>query len=336
VEAPDGEVALLRFPGQKTEAEGIAELAKQLIEKDGLEPQDILVLLRGDHNAQFSSSIKDALDDQGIPCTDPEAVKRVLADPNNRWTLEALRLAENADDSIAWASILHLSEGISNAFVDRIYEVARDKGSSFSAAMKELRDAEFPDCPRPSAKKAGEVIIEISDWLQEIDPPNETPNGGWGQWIVGASGSDALRTPTDDLVELLSDLDGLDEPSQPLGRYLGQITPHGKDLATEKGVGVRVMSMASSKGLTVRATIVAAVENDIIPRPEAPIAEERRLLYVAMTRSTEFLFVTWAGTRRGPTARSGAGQANARRHHSRFLDGGPVKSESGQAYLAAR
>jgi superfamily I DNA/RNA helicase len=96
------------------------------------------------------------------------------------------------------------------------------------------------------------------------------------------------------------------------------------------------MSMASSKGLTVRATIVAAVENDIIPRPEVPMDEERRLLYVAVTRATEHLFLTWARIRRGPTARSGRGRANARRHHSRFLDGGPVASQDGNDYLAQR
>lgn len=96
------------------------------------------------------------------------------------------------------------------------------------------------------------------------------------------------------------------------------------------------MSMASSKGLTVRATIVAAVENDIIPRPEAPMDEERRLLYVAMTRATEYLFLTWARSRRGPTAHSGRGRANSRRHHSRFLDGGSVQSQDGNAYLAKR
>jgi superfamily I DNA/RNA helicase len=44
--------------------------------------------------------------------------------------------------------------------------------------------------------------------------------------------------------------------------------------------------MGGSKGLTVRATVVASVEDGIIPRPDADAAEERRLLYVAMTRDT--------------------------------------------------
>lgn len=247
-----------------------------------------------------------------------------------------MRLAENAEDSIAWASLLHLTSGIGDSFVDQIYDFARTNGISFAAALMQLRAAGFPDLPARSANKAETVIADVTGWLDAIDVPGETPEGGWGQWIIEATGNAIVPVPGDELIELLGDLDELIETAQPLGRYLGQITPLGKDLAASKSEGVRIMSMASSKGLTVRATIVAAVENDIIPRPEAPMDEERRLLYVAMTRATEYLFLTWSRSRRGPTARSGRGRALARRHHSRFLDSGPVQSQDGNDYLAQR
>ena len=54
------------------------------------------------------------------------------------------------------------------------------------------------------------------------------------------------------------------------------------------------MTMGASKGLTVRATIVAGAEEGIMPRAEAELSEERRLLYVAMTRPRHHLFVTWS------------------------------------------
>lgn len=335
-EADDGEVALLAFAGQKAEATGITRLVKQLIDRDGLPPDEILILLRGDHNGQFSGPIKEALEKEGIACSDPDALKRLMAEPTNRWVLEVMRLVENPEDSIAWASLLHLTSGISKSFVDQVYEVAQSNGISFSAALMQLRAAGFPDLPAPSATKAETVIADVTGWLEEIEVPDETPEGGWGQWIIEASGDAVVPVPSDELIELLGDLDELIETAEPLGRYLGQITPLGKDLAASKSEGVRIMSMASSKGLTVRATIVAAVENDIIPRPEAPMDEERRLLYVATTRATEYLFLTWSRSRRGPTARSGKGRAHTRRHHSRFLDGGPVNSQDGNAYLAQR
>lgn len=335
-EAKDGEVALLAFAGHKAEATGIARLVKQLIDHDGLAPEEILILLRGDYNGQFSGPITEALEKLEIPCSDPEALKRLLAESTNRRVLEVMRLVGNPEDSIAWASLLHLTDGISQSFVDQVYDVARANGTHFSTALMQVRAAGFQDLPAPSANKTETLIAEVTEWLNTVDPPDETPEGGWGQWIIEAAGHAAVPVPSDELIELLGELDGVIESAQPLDRYLGQITPLGKDLATGKSEGVRVMSMASSKGLTVRATIVAAVENDIIPRPEAPMDEERRLLYVAMTRATDYLFLTWARSRRGPTARSGKGHANSKRHHSRFLDGGPVASQDANDYLAHR
>jgi superfamily I DNA/RNA helicase len=96
------------------------------------------------------------------------------------------------------------------------------------------------------------------------------------------------------------------------------------------------MTMIGSKGLTVRATIIAGLEDGIVPRPDADPDEDRRLLYVAMTRAKEFLFGTWAGRRSGPTARSGGQRARDWRQHSHLFDGGPVRSQDGRAYLRKR
>jgi superfamily I DNA/RNA helicase len=94
------------------------------------------------------------------------------------------------------------------------------------------------------------------------------------------------------------------------------------------------MKMAGLKGLTVRATIVAGIENDIVPNPRTNPSEERRLLYVAMTRSTEFLFLTWANRRKGHGARSGTANVWGIRQHCGFLDHGLVESEKGEQFLS--
>lgn len=96
------------------------------------------------------------------------------------------------------------------------------------------------------------------------------------------------------------------------------------------------MSMNMSKGLTVEAAIVVAAEEGVIPRPDADVAEERRLLYVAMTRARRFHFVTWARRRTGPTARAGAPNVRERRTETRFLRNGPVRTQDGQPYIDDR
>lgn len=128
---------------------------------------------------------------------------------------------------------------------------------------------------------------------------------------------------------MLLELDQLNESEQSFDRYLGQIAPLSKDITSAHSEGVRIMTMGYAKGLTVRATIIGAVEEGVIPRPNCNLSEERRLVYVGMTRSKEFLFCTWARRRRGPTARAGAPSVGLMRSHSTFLNNGPVESQDG-------
>jgi superfamily I DNA/RNA helicase len=78
--------------------------------------------------------------------------------------------------------------------------------------------------------------------------------------------------------------------------------------------------------------IVYGVDNDYIPRPNTDRSEERRLLYVAMTRAQKMLFMTWATRREGPSARLGR-ENTGRRQSSALLRGGPVESQNGREYI---
>ncbi len=101
-----------------------------------------------------------------------------------------------------------------------------------------------------------------------------------------------------------------------LDSFLAKLELTGKDLAASSSEAVRLMTMTQSKGLTVDTAIVMGVEDGIIPMPpdKAEINEERRLLYVAMTRATDMCLLTWAGRRKGPTARNGTPNVNQLRH----------------------
>jgi superfamily I DNA/RNA helicase len=158
----------------------------------------------------------------------------------------------------------------------------------------------------------------------------------WGKFLMGLESGGVARATTLPFHALLEEIDELIEADVSLGSYLNQLNPLGKDIALNQDTGVRIMTMTRSKGLTVRATIVVGVEDAIIPHEGADPSEERRLLYVAMTRSTEFLYCTWARRRRGRTARSGSGRVQERRGVCRFLRDGPVRSQDGDSYVAKR
>lgn len=271
-----------------------------------------------------------------VPYSDPDAVDRILAGPTNRRALATFRLLVDLHDSLAWATLLLLSPGIGQGFREYIYERARATHVQFG---QELLNScfveEFPGAPA-SAPRAGAVIRDIVAWLAEHAVPDEMPEGGWGHWMVAMAGGPVLPHPTGECVDLLHALDVISEEGVKFVAFLSQLAPLAKDRAVAESRGVRIMTMASSKGLTARAVLVAGVENDIVPRPDGDLAEERRLLYVAMTRAREFLFCTWARSRRGPTARAGRERVRQLRRYSHFLLGGPVRSRDGLAYLRRR
>jgi superfamily I DNA/RNA helicase len=83
---------------------------------------------------------------------------------------------------------------------------------------------------------------------------------------------------------------------------------------------VQIMTMHSAKGLTSSAVIVAACEEELIPgetENRRELDDQRRLLYVSLTRAMHFLFVTYA--RRRPGRQSHLLQVPVPRNYTTFL-----------------
>jgi DNA helicase-2/ATP-dependent DNA helicase PcrA len=335
--APEGEVALMAFADEEDEARGAAHLIKHLINDEGLVPGEILVLMRGDRYGLFSRPLKKELAALSIPTSDPDVVRRALAEDANRRRMAMLRLLTQPQDSLAWVTILNLTQGVGETFIESIYQQARKARKRFGETLLDGHKAGFPTSPKPARTKAAAAISAVQEWLGTVTVPRKTPSDGWGEWIVSLKPVDeVLPAFSAELAEIIGELDRVVEADVDLPRFLNQIAPLGKDIAQAKQAGVRFMSMAGSKGLTVEATILIGCERGLIPRPDQDLSEERRLLYVAMTRARRFLFCTWARRRRGPTARSGTPNVGDRRTVAPFLEHGPVESQDGDTFIAKR
>lgn len=333
-ESPDGEVALLRFAGNVAEAKGIARLAAALV-ADGVAERDILILTRTDHNGTFSAPIKEALAEENVACSDSGYVVGVLAEPSNRELLEALRLLVNPDDSLAWRATLHCLPGVGETFCDYIYESAAASGETFATRLRALFGERFTDGPSSSSRVATRMTA-LFDWIGQTPIPELRPDAGWGTWLLDLTDNvDGLPRSSESFRELLVQLDSLTADEQSLSRFLALIEPLGKDLAQSVSNGVRIMTMGGSKGLTAEAVIIAGCEDGVVPRPGSDLSEERRILYVGMTRARRHLLCTWAGRRKGPSARAGGGTLERRRFCD-FFNGGPVTSEDGNQYIQDR
>jgi DNA helicase-2/ATP-dependent DNA helicase PcrA len=120
------------------------------------------------------------------------------------------------------------------------------------------------------------------------------------------------------LMELAEDLVRADTTAG-IAEFLAEID---RRKAVEDGgaqTGVELLTYHRAKGLEWEAVFLPALEEGSIPIRQATepsqLAEERRLLYVGITRARRHLWLSWATRRTGSTGREG------RRNRSRFLDG---------------
>jgi DNA helicase-2/ATP-dependent DNA helicase PcrA len=142
-------------------------------------------------------------------------------------------------------------------------------------------------------------------------------SSGWQQTPPSASG--AVRERWESLNALAGLADELAEkrPGAGLTELVAELDERAAAQHAPTVEGVTLASLHSAKGLEWQAVFLVGVSEGLLPismadGPDA-VEEERRLLYVGVTRAREHLAVSWAGART-PGAR-------ATRRPSRFLDG---------------
>jgi len=325
----EGQVGYLVFNREGKEAEGVARLTNWLINKEKIPIEEILILVRTENIGKLQKKV---LGSMGIPYADPEETLGLLRDRNTRQLLCILRLIVNREDSLAWWGILNLTHGIGPEAIKEIYELARQKKCSFGKIIVKELENDFRNVST-SRNKISAQIQEINRIIEKIDLLNE---GRWGSWIVDQIKNNKLPEIPDEMKTLLVKIDDFRDSIEQkgLGQYINQIEPIIKDITNSKTAGrTRIMTLSRSKGLTVRATIIVGAEDGIIPHPKGDCQEERRLLYVGMTRPREYLYITRARRRTGFTARSGQANIAGVRCPCPFLDGGPVSQQDGAKFL---
>ncbi len=156
-------------------------------------------------------------------------------------------------------------------------------------------------------------------WSEEAPTSRGQVRDRWESW-------QALVTQAE---EFGAELETKDDPAA-LSRFVEDLDRRAAEQHAPAADGVTLATFHAAKGLEWDAVFCAGVQDGTVPITyadrDATVEEERRLLYVGMTRARRDLTVTWAAARN-------PGQA-ARRQPSRFLT--PLLPERAQAAAGGR
>lgn len=176
---------------------------------------------------------------------------------------------------------------------------------------------------QPQVKRALEQVRAQALADPDGDPYTATTTilRGLGWSTEAPGGGAAERTSWESLQAIADQAEAASAEQQTLRQFATQLQARQAANAAPGRKAVHLSTIHAAKGLEWRSVHVVGVAEGLLPidmaRSDAELAEERRLLYVAMTRAQDHLSLTWSAQAMGRGTRS----------PSRFLDQIPVTPE---------
>ncbi|MHB1562810.1 MAG: ATP-dependent helicase [Leptospirillum sp.] len=305
-------VELVRFSDERDEAESIAKRIRDHVAAGG-RYSDHAVLFR--MNAQ-AAPLEKAFSEHSIPYKVGSSGASFFDRREIRDLMAYFRVLVNPHDRLSLVRILNVpSRGLGEKAQERLATIMPGENPTVPELLKRFASESNPRQAPKILELAGIIEAGVSRVLQcsslESIFSRLIADIGYREYLEALSeGSDGGGVRTSLLDELLALAGRFDQWAKTEGvvdvasRFLEETALSQDDsLAGESsGVSDRVslLTIHQSKGLEFPHVVVCGMEEGILPiraREATDVEEERRLFYVAMTRASKTLALTWCVTR---------------------------------------
>jgi DNA helicase-2/ATP-dependent DNA helicase PcrA len=221
--------------------------------------------------------------------------------------LAYVRLALHPEDDISLLRVLNVpARGIGKTTVDALRDITQREGLSFWDAMESLMTSPTSSRATAPLRTFRELVLRLKDSYGSKDPAE------FLRYVFEETGyMDMLKdrntpedvAPIENLEELARALAEAMEAGESFTDFLDGAALVSDADSFEEKPGVTLITLHSTKGLEFDHVFLTGLEDGICPHSrslneEKGIEEERRLVYVGMTRARQSLTLTRAVYRR--------------------------------------
>ncbi|HUN07302.1 MAG TPA: UvrD-helicase domain-containing protein [Aggregatilineales bacterium] len=296
-------VSIFEAYSETEEAEFVIKTVQELVKRQDMAYGDFAVMYRT--NAQ-SRALEDAFIKQRVPYKLVGGVgfykRREIRD-----LIAYLRVIHNPDDTVSFSRIINVPKrGIGKKSLEDFQSWAGKRRMSIGAAMESLMNGEASPLANAAVKKFIEFGTLLNEWRTLAAGGDLTAlldeiivRIGYTLWLHESSDTtDEALEREDNLREFRALVEANKEKTLP--EFLEDIAlVSDVDSLKEDADAVTLLTLHAAKGLEYPVVFLTGLEEGMLPHfrslddPDG-MAEERRLMYVGMTRAEQRLFLSYA------------------------------------------
>jgi DNA helicase-2/ATP-dependent DNA helicase PcrA len=294
------EVVVLESSSEEGEALNLVNEVREMVEQRDYEYKDIAVLYR----ANFQSRV---VEENFAQMKIPYHIENGLnfyQRSEVRYLLDYLRLIESPDSEEgdeALKSILNVpNRYISRKFVQELVEFSSRKNIHLFEGLKSM-PVDLPYI-RKNVRDFISFINPLVDYAPNLNPPEVLQmlrnQFDYDRFIT----DEDIPTPDDTKIQNLNQLQLSAARYSSIKAFLEYTDSFDEQMSNDKE-GIALMTIHKAKGLEFKIVFVIGLVEGITPTKRGDLEEERRIVFVGISRAMEILYISYSHNYLGQAAK---------------------------------